>query len=259
MTLSITTKFRILHLISHTCAALGIAYLWHTHDWFWAWIAFGMFLFAGIVGVNISLHRYWSHRSFKTGPLREWFLLIASFFPMLGSPTAWGVVHIFHHAHSDDDKDPHSPKNAGMFGSWFTFWPKMSIPLSMYRKFMRDTRLRWLHKHYFELVVLYVLVLGAINPLLVCFLWAIPAVGCFHGAASVGVIPHLRWMPGNYRFHDTGDNSCNSFLTTILSLGEGWHNNHHNRSGSYRHGEAWWEVDVSAFLIKWLFMLRKKT
>lgn len=213
-----------------------------------------MFLFSGIVGVNISLHRYWSHRSFKTGPLREWFLLVASFFPMLGSPTAWGTVHVYHHIHSDDDKDPHSPLNAGIFGSWFTVWPKMSIPISVYRKFTRDSRLRFLHKHYFTIAAIYVLLLASVNPLLVCFLWAIPAVGCFHGAASVGVVPHLRWFPGNYRSHDTKDNSCNSFLTTILSLGEGWHNNHHRKAGNYRHGEKWWEVDVSAFIIKWVFM-----
>lgn len=252
----ITTKFRILHMFSHLMAVIGIFWCWHTGDWQPMWISLWMFLFAGIVGVNISLHRYWSHRSFRTGPLREWFLLIASFFPMLGSPTAWGIVHIYHHIHSDDDKDPHSPKNAGVFGSWFTFWPKMTIPVSVYRRFTNDARLKFLHRHYFKLVIVYVLILAAINPLLVPFLWAIPAVGCFHGAASVAVVPHLRWIPGNYRSHATQDNSCNSFITTILSLGEGWHNNHHYRSNSYQHGEKWWEVDVSAYLIRLLFATR---
>jgi fatty-acid desaturase len=252
MTLTITQKFRLLHVASHSAALWGLWYVWHTRDTVWLWLSLAMFLYAGIIGVNVSLHRYWSHRSFKTGPLREWMLLVSSFFPMLGSPAAWGTVHIYHHAHSDDDKDPHSPKNAGLFGSWFTFWPKMQIPVSIYRRFANDDRLKFLHRHYFKLAIAYVLILAAINPLLVPFLWAIPAVGCFHGAASVAVIPHLKWIPGNYRSHDTRDNSCNSFLTTILSLGEGWHNNHHFRSGSYRHGEKWWEIDVSAWIIKHL-------
>src|ERR1700745_2942447 len=124
---SLSTKFRLLHVSSHLASAYGIWYAWTNAAWGWLWAAFAMFLFAGIVGVNVSLHRYWSHKSFRTGPLREWFLLIASFFPMIGSPTAWGVVHVYHHIHSDDPADPHSPLNAGYFGSWFTFWPKMQI------------------------------------------------------------------------------------------------------------------------------------
>lgn len=252
--LSTTHKFRLLHLFTHTAAILGLAWVFYTGQVGWLWVSLAAFLFAGIVGVNISLHRYFSHKSFRTGPLREWFLLISSFFPMLGSPAAWCSVHIYHHRWSDTEKDPHSPKNAGKFGSWFTIWPEMKIPLSYFRRFFRDKKMRFLHRHYFKLVVAYVVLLALIDPLLVPFLFAIPAVGCFHGAAAVAVLPHIRF-PGNYRSHETRDNSYNSVLTWVLSLGEGWHNNHHHRAGNYRHGEKWWEIDPSAFIIK--FFLAK--
>lgn len=252
MKISTTHKFRILHVFTHSITIIGLAWMFMTGSFGWLWVSLFAFLFAGIVGVNVSLHRYFSHKSFETGPIRDWFLLISSFFPMLGSPAAWGSVHIFHHIYSDTDKDPHSPKNAGKFGSWFTLWPEMKIPLSIFKRFARDKRILFLHKHYFKLIVAYVILLALISPPLVAFLFAIPAVGCFHGAAAIAVIPHLRNF-GGYRNHETTDVSHNHVLAWILSLGEGWHNNHHHNSKKYRHGEKWWEIDPPAFVIKHFF------
>lgn len=250
MKISTTKKFQLLHMFTHTLAISGLIWAFYTGATAWLLASFVMFLYAGIFGVNIALHRYFSHRSFKTSRFGHYFLLVSSFFPMLGSPAAWGAVHIYHHIHSDDEFDPHSPKNAGKFGSWFTLWPEMKIPLSIFKFFARDKTIKWLHRNYFKLIILYVLILFLIHPLLVVFIFAIPAVGCFHGAAAIAVIPHLKNF-GGYRNHDTKDNSHNNVLAWILSLGEGWHNNHHHNSRNYRQGEKWWEIDPSAFIIKY--------
>ena len=174
---------------------------------------------------------------------------------MLGSPVAWGSIHIYHHMVSDTEKDPHSPKNAGLLGSWFTVWPAIRIPLSVYRHFAKDKNIQFLDSHYFTFVIGYVLLLFAVNPLLVPFVFAIPAVGCFHGAAAIAVIPHCKNL-GGYRNHETTDSSHNNFWAWVLSLGEGWHNNHHFDSKNYRHGEKWWELDPSAFIIKHFLMTK---
>jgi stearoyl-CoA desaturase (delta-9 desaturase) len=86
---------------------------------------------------------------------------------------------------------------------------------------------------------------------------AIPAVGCFHGASVIAVIPHLNTW-GSYRNHNSGDSSKNSAIAWIFSLGEGWHNNHHNNPRNYRSGEKWWELDHSAFIIKHFLMIPDK-
>lgn len=256
MSISTTRKFQLLHIFTHLLAIFGLTWGIYHEMYSWLLASFLIFLFVGIFGVNIALHRYFSHRSFKTGSWRHNFLIFCSFLPMLGSPVAWGAIHIFHHMNSDNDKDPHSPKNAGKFGSWFTIWPRIRIPLSIFKFLIKDKKVRWLHKNYFKLVIFYVLLLAIINPWLVVFVFAIPAVGCFHGAAAIAVIPHLKGL-GGYRNHETTDNSHNNVLAWILSLGEGWHNNHHHNSKKYRHGEKWWEIDHSAFIIKHFFMVKK--
>lgn len=256
MTFSTTNKFRILHIFTHVSALVGILWVLHVGIYFWFIVSLFAFLYIGIVGVNVALHRYFSHRSFETTKFGYWVLLISSFFPMLGSPAAWGSIHSYHHKTADTDKDPHSPVNAGKLGSWFTVWPKIQIPLSLFKRYARDKNILFLHKHYFKFVLAYVIILFLINPLLVSFLFAIPAVGCFHGAAAIGVIPHLSNF-GGYRNHDVNDNSHNHVLAWILSLGEGWHNNHHYAPRNYRSGEKWWELDPPAFIIKHFFMIKQ--
>lgn len=231
-------------------AIVGLFWVFKTREFSWLWLSFAWFLFCGIVGVNIALHRYFSHHSFKTTKLGYWFLLVSSFFPMLGSPAAWGTIHRYHHTHSDSDKDPHNPRLRGKLKAWFTAWPEIEIPLSIFRSFVQDRNILKLNEYYFSLVFIYIAVLFVIDWRLISFLFALPAVGCFHGAAAIAVIPHLEGL-GGYRNHETTDNSKNSFLAWVLSLGEGWHNNHHNEPKNYRQGEKWWELDPPAFIIKY--------
>lgn len=253
---SLTNKFRILHLATHTFSLIGLFWVFKTGEFQWLWLSFVWFLFSGIFGVNIALHRYFSHNSFKTSRFGYWFLLVASFFPMLGSPAAWGSIHRYHHQHSDSGLDPHSPNVSGKLRSWFTMWPEIEMPLSLFRSFVKDRNIFKLNQYYFSIVIVYVALLALIDWRLVCFFFALPAVGCFHGASAIAVIPHLTGI-GGYRNHETVDNSHNHVLAWILSLGEGWHNNHHHNERNYRHGEKWWELDPSAFIIKHFLQSKK--
>jgi stearoyl-CoA desaturase (delta-9 desaturase) len=242
-----------MHVCTHALTIFGIIWAISNAEYYWLLISFLFFLYAGIIGVNISLHRYYAHRSFKTGPIRDIILLISSFMPLLGSPAAWGSIHSYHHKTSDTKNDPHCPKNSSWIKIWFTSWPRIKIPYSIFKRFVNDKKVYFLHKYYFTSVILYALVLLLIDWKLLVFVMAIPAVGCFHGASAIAVIPHLNTW-GSYRNHSSSDNSRNSFIAWILSLGEGWHNNHHHNPRNYRSGEKWWELDHSAFIIKHFLM-----
>lgn len=208
-----------------------------------------MYLIAGLIGVNVALHRYFSHRGFSVHNWTHYLLLLISILPCLGSPVAWGTMHLYHHIHSDTENDPHSPTRRGYFKSWFAVWPKTEPSIDVFREFLKSPGVLFVHKYYFSIVFSYAAILAIVDWRLAIFAFAIPAVGCFHGAAAIAVIPHIK-MPGNYRRHSTFDQSYNSLLANLLSLGEGWHNNHHNNAKKYKHGEAWWEIDVAAWLIR---------
>ncbi len=255
--LKLKSKFLLLHILNHLLAICGLTWAILNSQFVWLAISFFSFLYVGIFGVNIGLHRYFAHRSFKTNRLGHWVLLISSFLPMLGSPMAWGSVHRLHHQTSDTIQDPHSPNQQGAIKSWFTFWPDIEIPLSACRDFLTKAEIVFLNKHYFTLAGIYALALFLLDWRLAVFVYAIPAVGCFHGASAIAVIPHKPLL-GNYRSHETTDQSYNSMISWVLSLGEGWHNNHHYRPQNYRHGETWWEIDPSAFIIKHFFELTDK-
>jgi fatty-acid desaturase len=252
-------KFRILHIVNHLVAMIAIYLAVSAGEWYWFAIGLAAFLWFGIVGVNVSLHRYYTHRAFKTTPFKEWILLLSTVPTSLGSPAMWCSVHRVHHLTSDGPGDPHDPRN-GILKTWFTIWPKISIPKRHIVPFLKTPAMRFIHKNYFLINFGILIVLAIIDIKLAGFLYALPAIGCFHGAVSISVIPHLtgKWQLG-YRRYNTSDTSHNNWLASILSLGEGWHNNHHANPGNWKQGETSWEIDPPAFMIKHFFMISEKS
>jgi stearoyl-CoA desaturase (delta-9 desaturase) len=249
-----TLKFRLLHVLNHLISFAAIYYAITTETYYWFIVFLISFLWLGIVGVNVSLHRYYSHKSFKTTPLRERILLWSSVFASLGSPAMWCSVHRLHHKHSDSARDPHNPKIQGPVKTWLGIWKIVSIPKRFITPFLTTNELKFVHNNYFILNIGLLIILCLIDIRLAGFLYALPAIGCFHGAQAIGVLPHL-W---GYRRYDITDSSHNNWLASILALGEGWHNNHHANPGRWWQGEAWWELDPPAFMIKHFFMINDK-
>jgi stearoyl-CoA desaturase (delta-9 desaturase) len=68
----------------------------------------------------------------------------------------------------------------------------------------------------------------------------------FHGTFTINSLGHV-W--GN-RPYKTKDHSRNNFVLALLTLGEGWHNNHHRFAVSARQGFVWWQVDITYYILK---------
>ncbi len=73
----------------------------------------------------------------------------------------------------------------------------------------------------------------------------------FHGTFTINSVAHL-W--GSRRF-DTPDDSRNNFVLALITLGEGWHNNHHRFMYACQQGIRWWEVDLTYYLLCFLSKL----
>ena len=245
-------KFRTMQILSHLVLMIGVYLIFQTYSYVWLFLGIICFLWFGIVGVNVALHRYYSHKSFKTTNFKEKILLWSSVYTGLGSPAMWCSVHRMHHTYADTDKDPHNPRINGIMRTWFAIWPNMTIPKRFFLPFVKNRMMRWIHNNYFLINFTTLILLCLIDIRLAAMMYCLPVVGCFHGAAAIGVIPHYM----GYKRYKTNDESRNSWLASILSLGEGWHNNHHANPGRWYQGEQWWEFDPPAFMIKHFFMIK---
>lgn len=238
-------KVQLLTLVNHLVLAIGIYY---TSSWNWLFLGVVMYLFVGLFAANISMHRYISHKSFETGPLREKFLKYVSILSCFGSPISWSALHRHHHEHSDTKKDIQNPKEIGAVKSWSSLYPNTNISPKLIGDLLRDKDIKFIHNNYFKIITFIYIILFLINPMLLIWGFVFPAVLSFHGAAAIGVIPHYSWA--GYKVADSKDDSVNSPLASLLSLGEGWHNYHHYKPTDYRHGHKWWEIDQSAWIIE---------
>jgi len=209
-----------------------------------------------MAGITIGYHRYFAHRAFKTGRVFQFVLACIGCSAAQSGPGWWVARHRHHHRASDTEDDVHSPVAHGFWWShigWIFSKETNGIDREIVKDLNKFPELCWLDRN----VWLPPLVLAV-----VCFLiggwsglvwgWVISTVLSHHATFSVNSICHL-WGRRRYA---TGDESRNSFFVALITLGEGWHNNHHHYQSSARQGVRWWEIDLSYYMIRLLACMR---
>jgi len=208
-------------------------------------------------------HRYFSHRSFKTSRAGQFIFGLLGASAVQRGPVWWAAHHRHHHANSDRETDVHSPVQHGFWRShmgWFLTIRGFAPDFQLVRDLMKFPELRWLDR--FDLVIPVLLGLGmfllgailhAAAPRLgtsgaQMLVWGffISTVFCWHATYTINSLSHVFGRQ-RYRTHDT---SRNNWLLAILTLGEGWHNNHHYYPNSVRQGFYWWEYDLTYYMLK---------
>jgi stearoyl-CoA desaturase (delta-9 desaturase) len=240
------TQIKSLQLVNIFLSIIGICYLVIDFNIGYFFTFISSFLIFGVIGANAGYHRYFSHRTYKTSRSVEILLAVTGTLATLGSIISWVALHRYHHLHADTDKDPHSPRHIGWWKAYTYDWNRADISKKLIRDVVQDPLIVFLHRNYFKIIFVYVILLMLINPWLVIFAYAMPATGCLNGVAAVTVIGHIH----GYTNHKTNDTAKNSWIANIMSLGEGWHNNHHARPYNWKQGEQWWEIDLPAQFIK---------
>lgn len=245
------SNIRTLQLANHLLMLVGFVMLITSNiSIHYLYIGIVFYVLVVMVGSGVGLHRYFSHRTFKTTRAWEYVLGFLGTIATVGTILGWVGLHRYHHAHTDKDEDPHNPNEIGVFNAWFYNWKTSKFTKNFIRQELRDPMILFLHRHYFKVIFAYILLLGLIDPWLIVWCYCFPACGSYMGISAVTVLGHIQ----GYTNHTISDTSKNSWSASLLSLGEGWHNNHHANPMKYRQGEKWWELDPSAFIIEKIIM-----
>jgi fatty-acid desaturase len=240
-------EVRGLQVINHLLGIGGIIWAISSGSWDYLMIALIFYWVTGTLGINVGYHRLLSHKSFKTNPYIEKLLSLIGVITTVGSPMAWIAVHRQHHRACEREGDPHSPYLLGNWRAWFGFWDLKHLDLKLVRDVRKDTFHKWVHTHYLKIILVYCVALVLVDPLLIIFAYAIPACLCLHSSSAIIVIAHRH----GYKSYDLkNDQSRNSWIANIITLGEGWHNNHHAKPYAWSNWEKWWEWDIPSLIIR---------
>ncbi|NYF78614.1 acyl-CoA desaturase [Granulicella arctica] len=219
----------------------------------WSYVAWAVALYIiRMFGVTAGYHRYFSHRSFKLGRTAQFCLAFLAETSAQKGVLWWAAHHRVHHQVSDEVEDIHSPEQDGFWWAhigWVLSNEHDEYDSRLIKDFSKFPELRWISKYFLLPPTALSLALLAIGgwPL---FLWGfcVSTVVLFHGTFLINSVAHV-W--GTRRF-DTPDHSRNNFLLALITLGEGWHNNHHKYMYACRQGLRWWEIDVTYYLLRGL-------
>jgi stearoyl-CoA desaturase (delta-9 desaturase) len=207
------------------------------------------------IGITGAFHRYFSHRSYKTSRPFQFFLAFLGGAAAQKGALWWAAHHRHHHKHSDTEEDLHSAKLEGFYWShvgWVLSKEYEEYDPNVVRDLYKYPELIWLDKYIFIPPVTagaFCFFVGqlwfhnAMMGLVVGFF--ISTVILYHTTFAINSLCH---MFGSRRY-ETGEESKNSLWLAIVTMGEGWHNNHHHYPLSCRQGFFWYEVDITYYIL----------
>jgi stearoyl-CoA desaturase (Delta-9 desaturase) len=217
------------------------------------------------VGITVGFHRLLTHRAFASYPWVERTFAVLGSLSVQGSVMDWVADHRKHHAHTDQEGDPHSPHighGSGLSGLWHAHvgWLLETQGQADWKKYAaelyEDPAMRAIGRRFPQLALLSLLIPTIAGWVLHDF----TAAGALRGLVWGGLVRiffvhHVTWSVnsvchffGRRRF-DLDDHSTNVGWLAVLSLGESWHHNHHAFPRSAYHGLRWWEIDPSGLII----------
>lgn len=244
---STSTNINALTIIMAVSIVVGIGYSFTitSSDILLALVSFYVL---NLLGVWLTMHRYYSHRSFEFKfTWMKWIFTGLAVLAGRGSPLGWAYLHRKHHAYADTIDDPHSPKYLGFKLVGFGHLKRQErdgSPIFRVKDWMSPVQL-FIHKWYMLIVSPILIAFAMYDFHLFCVIWAIPALLI---QLSQGIFNYFGHVAG-YRNFDTADESRNNPWLFPILLGEAWHNNHHAFPKLISTAHVGFEYDPMSYLI----------
>ncbi len=206
--------------------------------------------FLRIFAIGAGYHRYFSHRAYRTSRVFQFCLAFVAQTSAQRGALWWAAHHRRHHKYSDTAQDVHSPVLRSFLYShagWIFVPRNTATDYGTIRDFARYPELMFLNRMLYlppALLALATWLIGGMPGLVVGFCWSTVAV--WHATFSINSLAHVVGR----RRYVTGDESRNNWLLALITMGEGWHNNHHAYQVSVRQGFRWWEYDPTYYVLR---------
>ncbi len=237
-----------------------LAVIWVGVSVFAVGVAVALYLLR-MFAITAFYHRFFAHKSFKTSRVVQLIFAVIGASATQRGPLWWAAHHRKHHRFADQLNDPHSPKQGFWWShiGWFLNKQHFNTDYAMVPELATYPELRWLDRFDIAVPVLLAVSLYVLGEMMAAWFpsmqtngWQLVVWGYFistivllHATLLINSLAHKM---GSRRYH-TPDHSRNNFWLALLTLGEGWHNNHHYHAASARQGFYWWEVDISYYIL----------
>jgi len=234
------TKLRLLWISSH----LTVLYSFLSVSSYAIIVSLIWSVVVVVVGGYAGWHRHFIHRSYETGRIRKFILLWLGAIQGIGKPLTICAIHRWHHAHSDTEEDIHSPTTLKWWQILLGFYKEPKLHRRLISDLIQDKNIKFCQRHYFKVIVTLNVILFIIDPVLPGLIMGIVNLHAFY---STGII--INWL------NHLGGKPNNNILCAILTLGEGWHKNHHEDSTRYSNQVKWYHLDPTGWTIKYFLKL----
>lgn len=251
------TLFLILNPV--ISVALLLAYLFwseqYTLNQILAVTSFGL-VFAILTNLSITMgyHRLFAHKSYEAHPLLQGILLFISSGAFQGSALKWASDHRIHHKFEDTDKDPYSINKGFWYAhmGWMMTHEAVSLPVQA-PDLEKNKMIKWQHDNYLfaAIFVGYVFptLIGALLGNAILGLVIAGGIRIFLTQQSTFLVNSLSHTLGKTPY-SLDKTAKDSFIVTILTHGEGYHNFHHKFQFDYRNGIRWYHWDPTKWSIQ---------
>jgi stearoyl-CoA desaturase (Delta-9 desaturase) len=222
----------------------------------WRAVALAMVLYVlRIFAIGAGYHRYFAHRAFSTSRVCQFALAFLAQTSAQRGILWWASKHRRHHRYSDTEDDVHSPVQRGFFYAhvgWIFVPRNDATDYAAVRDLTRYRELMWLDRHPYlpaALLAIATWLVAGWPGLAIGFCWS--TVVLWHATFCINSLAHVVGRQP----YVTGDQSRNNWLLALMTMGEGWHNNHHAYQASARQGFRWWEYDPTYYVLSMLSWL----